>query len=313
MSILVLVDGWEPAPWVRALKAAMPDERIEAYPDIKDPEAVEYALVWAAQGETLDAFPNLKALFSLGAGVDHLFGGNTLPPVPLARVVDPDLTAWMTEWVVAQVLLHHRQQLQYSQQQRHRNWQVLAQPLAREVQVGLMGLGELGRDAAGLLHKLGFGLRGWSRTPKELDNVTCFYGADGLDEFLSGTDILVCLLPLTPETNGLIGTSVFEKLHRSGPLGGPVFINAGRGRIHVETDVVAALQSGVLKAASLDVFEVEPLPQNSPLWDLDNIVITPHVAAVSDPKTLSKLIARQMRAHREGRSLEYLVDMTRGY
>lgn len=313
MSILVLVDGWEPAPWVRALQAAMPDERIEAYPDVEDPEAVEYALVWAAQGETLDVFPNLKALFSLGAGVDHLFGGNTLPPVPLARVVDPDLTAWMTEWVVAQVLLHHRQQLQYSQQQRHRNWQVLPQPLAREVQVGLMGLGELGRDAAGLLHQLGFGLRGWSRSPKELDNVTCFYGADGLDEFLSATDILVCLLPLTPETNGLIGRSVFEKLNQSGPLGGPVFINAGRGRIHVETDVVAALQNGVLKAASLDVFEVEPLPQESPLWDLDNVIITPHVAAVSDPRTLSKLIARQVRAHREGRPLEYLVDMTRGY
>lgn len=313
MSILVLVDGWDPAPWMRALKTAMPDELIEVYPHVKDPKAVDFAFVWAPQSGALEAFPNLKALFSLGAGVDHLLGGDSLPPVQIARVVDPDLTAQMTEWVVAQVLLHHRQQLQYSQQQRRRNWQQLTQPPAKEVQVGLMGLGELGRDAAGLLHNLGFGLRGWSRTPKNLTNVTCFHGGDGLDAFLSGTDILVCLLPLTPDTEGLIGTTVFEKLRQKGPLGGPIFINAGRGRIHVEADIVAALQNGVLKAASLDVFEVEPLPQDCPLWELNNVIITPHVAAVSNPKNLSQLISRQILALREGRPLEHLVDVTRGY
>ncbi|MEH6726615.1 MAG: NAD(P)-dependent oxidoreductase, partial [Hyphomicrobiales bacterium] len=203
--------------------------------------------------------------------------------------------------------------LQYEQQQRARKWHNLKQPLASEVQIGLMGLGELGRASADLLHQLGFGLRGWSRTSKELDNVACFHGADGLDAFLSETDILVCLLPLTPDTEGLIGTALFEKLRRDGALGGPVFINAGRGRIHVESDIVAALQNDLLKAASLDVFEVEPLPQDSPLWNLENLIITPHVAAVSNPKALSHLIARQVRAHQEGRELDYLVDVTRGY
>ena len=291
----------------------MPDQHIEVYPDVKDPDAVEYALVWAPQSGALDAFPNLKALFSLGAGVDHLLGGDTLPAVPIGRVVDPDLTARMTEWIVAQVLLHHRQHLQYEQQQRARKWNPRTQPLASEVQIGLMGLGELGRAAAGLLHSLGFGLRGWSRTPRELDNVACFHGTDGLDAFLSETDILVCLLPLTPDTEGLIGTALFEKLRRNGALGGPVFINAGRGRIHVESDIVAALQTDLLKAASLDVFEVEPLPQDSPLWNLENLIITPHVAAVSNPKALSHLISRQVRAHQDGRELDHLVDVTRGY
>ncbi len=313
MSILVLVDGWNSAPWVDALRSAMPDQLIEAYPDVIDPDAVEYALVWAPQSGALDAFPNLKALFSLGAGVDHLLGGDTLPAVPIGRVVDPDLTARMTEWIVAQVLLHHRQHLQYVQQQRARKWHNLKQPLASEVQIGLMGLGELGRASANLLHQLGFGLRGWSRTPKQLNNVACFHGTDGLDAFLSETDILVCLLPLTPDTEGLIGTAVFEKLRRDGALGGPVFINAGRGRIHVESDIVAALQNDLLKAASLDVFEVEPLPQDSPLWNLENLIITPHVAAVSNPKALSHLISRQVRAHQEGRELDHLVDVTRGY
>lgn len=313
MSIVVLVDGWDPAPWVKALKAVFPEEQIEAYPDIKDVQAVDYVLVWSPQSGVLDAFPNLKALLSLGAGVDHLLGGDTLPAVPIARVVDPDLTSRMTEWVVAQVLLHHRQHLQYMQQQHCHKWRELSQPLASEVQVGLMGLGELGRDAAGLLHSLGFALRGWSRTPKKLANVACFNGADQLDVFLSGTDILVCLLPLTPDTKGLIDLSLLKKLRKNGPLGGPVFLNAGRGRIHVEADIVSALQNGVLKAASLDVFEVEPLPKDSPLWELDNVIITPHVAAVSNPKVLSHLIARQVRTHQDGGELDYLVDVTRGY
>lgn len=313
MSILVLVDGWDPASWVNALKTALPDEVIEAYPHVSDPEAVEYALVWSPQSGVLETFPNLKALFSLGAGVDHLMGGDTLPSVPIARVVDPDLTGRMTEWIVAQVLLHHRQHLQYAQQQRAGNWQNLIQPLASEVQVGLMGLGELGRAAADLLHRLGFGVRGWSRTPRQLDHVTCFHGDDQRNAFLGETDILVCLLPLTARTEGLIGTSVFEKMRRDGALGGPVFINAGRGRIHVESEVAAALQNGLLKAASLDVFEVEPLPGDSPLWKLDNLVITPHVAAVSNPKALSHLIARQVHAHRRGENLMHLVDMTLGY
>lgn len=313
MSILILVDGWDPEPWVAALNAAMPEVTVEVYPDVIDPDAVEYALVWAPQSGALDTFSNLKALFSLGAGVDHLLNGEALPRVPIARIVDPDLTMRMTEWVVAQVLLHHRQQLTYLKQQTSHNWHELTQPAANEVQVGLMGLGQLGRDAASVLHRLGFGLRGWSRTPKSIANVDCFHGVDGMDVFLSKTDILVCLLPLTPDTEGLIGTSVFEKLNQNGPLGGAVFINAGRGRIHVESQVISALQNGLLKAASLDVFEVEPLAQDSLLWDLSNVIITPHVAAVSSPKALSFLIGRQVEAHKAGRPLSHLVDITRGY
>nr|WP_306264701.1 glyoxylate/hydroxypyruvate reductase A [Pararhizobium sp. IMCC3301] len=313
MSILVLMDGWSPAPWATALQSVLPDEQIVIYPDVADRDAVEYALVWAPASGVLNQFPNLKALFSLGAGVDHLLRDASLPDVPIARIVDPDLTGRMSEWVVAQVLLHHRQQLRYLELQREAVWQELAQPAAADVCVGVMGLGELGRDAADILHRLGFALRGWSRTARTVPHVSCFHGADGLDEFLCGTDILLCLLPLTPDTEALIGKSVFDRLCSDGPLGGPVFINAGRGRIQVEADLVAALRSKVLKGASLDVFEGEPLPQDSALWSLDNVIITPHAAAVSSPRALSHLIARQVQAHRAGQTLAHLVDRARGY
>ena len=313
MSILVLMDGWNPAPWAAALQSVLPDEQIVIYPDVADPDAVEYALVWAPESGVLNRFPNLKALFSLGAGVDHLLRDNSLPEVAIARIVDPDLTGRMSEWVVAQVLLHHRQQLRYLEFQKKSLWRDLEQPAAAEVCVGVMGLGELGRDAADILHRLGFALRGWSRTARTVPHVSCFNGADGLDEFLSGTDILVCLLPLTTDTEVLIDNTVFDRLRSDGPLGGPVFINAGRGRIQVEADLVAALRGKVLIGASLDVFEVEPLPQDSPLWSLDNVIITPHAAAVSSPKALSHLIARQVQAHRAGKPLAHLVDRARGY
>lgn len=313
MSILVLMDGWNPAPWAAALKSVLPDEQIVIYPDVADYDAVEYALVWAPASGVLNRFPNLRALFSPGAGVDHLLRDDSLPDVPIARIVDPDLTGRMSEWVVAQVLLHHRQQLRYLEFQRDAVWRELRQPAAADVSVGLMGLGELGRDAADILHRLGFALRGWSRTAGNVPHVSCFHGADGLDEFLSGTDILLCLLPLTSDTEALIDKTVFDRLRSDGPLGGPVFINAGRGRIQVEADIIAALRSGVLKGASLDVFEVEPLPQDSPLWSMDNVVITPHAAAASSPHALSQLIGRQLRAHRAGKPLAHLVDRTRGY
>ena len=313
MSVLVLVDGWEPAPWLKALQIAMPHEEVVCYPDVPDPGAVEYAMIWSPQRGVLDRFPNLKALFSLGAGVDHLLGDTSLPDVPVARIVDEDLTARMSEWVVGQVLLHHRQHLAYAQMQSKAIWRELRQPAAREVCVGIMGLGELGRDAAGVLNRVGFNLRGWSRTQKTIDQVETFHGDDDLQPFLAGTDFLICLLPLTSETEGLVTYDLLRQLRKNGVLGGPVFLNAGRGKIQVEDDLVRALSDGTLMAASLDVFTTEPLPKDSPFWALNNVIITPHAAASSNPAALSRLIAKQIAAHRAGKNLAHLVDMTRGY
>ncbi|MEP4430605.1 MAG: glyoxylate/hydroxypyruvate reductase A, partial [Hyphomicrobiales bacterium] len=296
MSVMVLVDGWDATPWVNALEHELPGRLISSFPNIRDHDSVDYALVWSPKSGLLNEFPNLKAIFSLGAGVDHLLADKNLPNVPIARIVDPDLTSRMSEWIITQVLLHHRQILQYQAFQRGGQWKELSQPAACDVHVGIMGLGELGKDAADILLRLGFQVRGWSRSSKDVPNVSCFHGADGMDEFLAGTDILVCLLPLTPETVGLVDRSLLSKLRLNGALGGSVFINAGRGKIQVEQDICDALDDGTLIGASLDVFEVEPLPTDSALWDRSNVVITPHAAAVSNPTALSRLIARQILA-----------------
>jgi glyoxylate/hydroxypyruvate reductase len=176
-----------------------------------------------------------------------------------------------------------------------------------------MGMGVLGQDAVRRLKPLGFSLRSWSRTPKAIEGVECFAGDEGFDAFLAGTDILVNLLPLTPDTAGILNTGTFSKLRRGGLEGGPVIINAARGGHQREADIVAALKDGTLGAASLDVFEIEPLPKDSPLWDLENCYITPHIAAISNERSGVQYFSRIIQDHRAGKPLINVVDRARGY
>ncbi len=270
-------------------------------------------LVWKPPQETLDRLPALDVIFSLGAGVDHIFALPRLPDVPVVRIVDPDLTRRVTEYVVWQVLDHLRLGPTYRRQQRAHLWSDVEPPTAREVTVGIMGLGVMGRDAADALLRLGFNVRGWARGSKAIEGVEVFAGESGFDAFLAGTDILVSLLPFTPETRRLVDMRVLKALRRSGPLGGPVFINAGRGGSQNEADIAAALADGTLAGASLDVFEEEPLPPESPLWDFDTATITPHVAGISDPAALARQIAEQIKAFERGEPLSNRVDPDRGY
>jgi glyoxylate/hydroxypyruvate reductase A len=313
MSILVAVRGWSPEHWIEALRAIAPDRRVERAPDVADPGTVRYALVWKPQAGYLRTFPNLEVIFSLGAGVDHLTSDPELPNLPVVRIVDPDLTRRMTEWIVLQVLIHHRQQLAYARFQAERRWHDLRQWSASEMRVGVMGLGVLGTDAARALARLGFHVSGWSRTPRHVPGISSLAGLGQLDAFLAGTDILVVLLPLTPDTRGILDGRLVDRLAVDGPLGGPVIINAGRGGLQVASDLDAALRDGRLRGASLDVFEPEPLPADSPLWDAPNCVITPHVAAESDPMALSANVVKQIEAFERGEPLVNLVDRTRGY
>ena len=195
-----------------------------------DPLAVHYAACWKPRPGLLAGYPNLKVIFSLGAGVDHLFLDPALPDVPVVRVVDPDLTQRMSEWVLLHVLLHHRQQRMYDWQQSERIWvDDRFQPAAGDVRVGVMGMGELGADAATKLRMVGFDVAGWARTHKALPDIPVFAGAGELDAFLARTEILVCLLPLTPHTRGILNAGLLRKLAREGRLGGAILLNAGRG------------------------------------------------------------------------------------
>ncbi len=313
MTVLVAVKGWDPGHWVDALRARAPGRNVVVAPDVRDPEAVRHALVWKPEPGYLATFPNLEVIFSLGAGVDHLTTDPALPDLPIVRIVDPDLTMRMTEWVILQVLLHHRKQRAYDRFQGERRWRQLDQPAAKDVRVGIMGLGVLGADAARALRALGFPVAGWSRGPKTVPGVDCYAGRDQLPEFLARTDILVVLLPLTPDTRGIIDGSLIDGLARDGRLGGPVLINAGRGGLQDEAAVDAALREGRLIGASLDVFAVEPLPSTSPLWTAPNLTITPHVAAESDPVALSDYVMGMIEAYERGEGLSNLVDRAKGY
>ncbi len=298
---------------IRALDAGL-DVRIA--PELGNARDIDTTLVWQPQPGLLRTLPNLKLIVSVGAGVDSLLGDATLPDVPLVRFVDPDLTARMAEYIALHVLTHHRRMTEYRQQQAERTWKYLAEPAAHEVRVGLMGLGVLGVAAANALKVFGYRLSAWSRTPKSIDGVAGFAGLAALDDFLADVDILAVLLPLTPDTRGLLNRALFRKLLRHGRsplLPGPVLINAGRGGLQVDADILAALEAGELYAASLDVFETEPLPASSPLWGHPRVIVTPHNAAESDPAAIARYTLRQMRALRAGKGLENVVDRTRGY
>jgi glyoxylate/hydroxypyruvate reductase A len=237
-----------------------------------------------------------------------------LPEVPVVRVVDADLTQRMSEYVVLHCLMHLRQTQRYAAQQRERVWRDdRDQPAAGDVRVGIMGLGVLGGDAAQKLKAIGFDVAGWSRSPRTVEGVATFAGDNGLDPFLARTDILVTLLPLTAATRGILNTRLFAKLAHDGRLGGPVVINAGRGGLQVETDILAALDDGTLKAATLDVFETEPLPPDSPLWRHPAVTLTPHNAAISEPNAICARIADQIRRFEAGAPLDNLVDREVGY
>lgn len=314
-ALLYLLPTWPTEVWTEAMAALDPSRDIRVWPDrLGPPEDIAYAVAWLPPENVLRGLANLKAVFSLGAGVDAILKDKTLPAdVPIVRVIDPDLTMRMTEYVVLHVLTHHRQQRRLDANQAARVWDPFATHAASALSVGILGLGVMGRDSARALAGLGFKVAGWSRTPKSIPGVACFSGAGELDAFLARTDILVCLLPYTPETHGLINRSIIRKLSRTGPFGAPVFINAGRGKQHVEADILAALDSGELHAATLDVFETEPLAADSPLWRHPKATVTPHIAADSDPATISAYVLGQIRRHEAGLPLDNLVDRRRGY
>jgi glyoxylate/hydroxypyruvate reductase len=296
------------------MEALLPSHEILMLGEPFDRESIRYALSWRHPRGALKDLPNLRVIVSLGAGVDHLFSDPALPDRPIVRVVDPDLTNRMSEWVVMHALAHLRQLRRYERQQSERVWaDDDQQPKASDIQIGVLGLGVMGKDAAVKLKALGFKVAGWSATPKSLAEVACFSGADGLKLLLAQTDILVVLLPLTEATCGIINAPLLSQLNRGGPLGGPILINAGRGGLQVEADLLTALDSGALKGASLDVFEREPLPKDSRLWSHPEVYVSPHNAAISSPKAITSLVARQIEAYERGDPLAHVVDPRRGY
>jgi glyoxylate/hydroxypyruvate reductase A len=307
-------DNWSPERWKSRFEGVCGGRRVCQLPnDDCDPTEIHYAAVWKPAPGELAAFPNLRVIFNLGAGVDALMADKTLPKVPLVRISVDDLTMRMTEYVVLHVLMHHRQELYLRESQREKRWAPKVQWSANAISVGIMGLGTLGSSAAGALRHLGFRVSGWSRSPKDIAGIECFHGNSQIDAFLRQTDILVCLLPFTPDTHHILNRGLFAKLNRNSPLGAPVLINAGRGGLQNEADILACLDDGTLGAVSLDVYATEPLPADSRFWTHPKVVLTPHNAADTDADEISKYVAQQIERFEAGAALENVVDTARGY
>lgn len=309
MAILFKSTPSATARWRPFLTQAWPGRDLRFWPEIGDVAAIDYALVWHPEPGLLASLPNLKLVVSLGAGVDHILRDPELPSaVPIVRLVDPYMTQAMSEYVALQVLRLHRQDFTYRAQQAEAEWRESDQKNAAERAVGILGFGTLGRDAAAKLKVLGFDVAGWSRSGREAPGFATYGGAAGLDAVLTRSEILVSLLPMTPETEGILDSSLFARLPR-----GAGIVNAGRGRQLVEADLLAALDSGQISAAVLDVFRDEPLPPTHPFWRHPRIIVTPHVAAETHPPTATAIIALGIDDFEAGRPVANVIDREKGY
>ncbi len=312
MALLFQSTFDRPDWWADELSARIAGLDLRLWPEAGPPEDIEFALVWKPPPGMLSQFPNLKAIFSIGAGVDHIFADPELPPdVPITRVVDDRLTAGIVEYVLLMVLRAFRRLPDYADQQDRGEWRQRAQRQAFEESIGLLGLGVLGRAAAAQLLGLGFNVLGWSRTPKPpefLPGVETFAGPEGLTAMLGRSRILVCLLPLTAATENILDARAFAALPK-----GATVINAARGGHVAEADLIAALDDGHLAGAVLDVFRTEPLPAGHSFWTHPKITVTPHVASVTDPRSVADQVAENIRRVRDGRPLLHLIDRRQGY
>jgi glyoxylate/hydroxypyruvate reductase A len=309
MALLIIAPHIKVTSWVKHLSALEPGIEIRIWPEVGDAGEIEFALCWNHPPGELTKYENLKCIASLGAGVDHLTRDADLPDgVPVTRVVEHSMAQSMSEYVVLSVLNYCRHFDAYRSDQDQRSWHPRRPRLAQDTQIGIMGLGQLGADAAIKLSSLGFTVNGWSRTPQNIDGVQCYAGEDGRENFLSRSQILICLLPLTTSTKGILNRKTFDQLPADAYV-----INVARGHHLVENDLIEALDSGRLAGACLDVFDVEPLPADHPFWSHPKIKVTPHISSITFPEAVAPQIIENYRRAMSGRPLLNVVDLKRGY
>ena len=298
-----------PDRWLAAFSAIEPKLQLRVFPEVGNPADIVAAFVFNPPSGLLATLPNLKVILSKGFGVDHLLKDPKLPRhVPVCRLFDPSAVSLMTQYVVHAVIHHHRSAPAFAAAKARGEWIRIPPPDTGETTVGVMGLGILGRDAAETFARLGFKVRGWSRSSKTIPGIECFHGAAGLPTFLSPCKFLVCLLALTPETTDILDRKTFAALPR-----GAYVVNAARGNHLVDADLLAAIDSGHIAGAALDVFRAEPLPRDHAFWTHPKIVLTPHVAADAITRTAAPLLVDNIRRALDGRPLINQVDSVRGY
>ena len=294
--------------WLHTLRATLPDADVRLW-QAGDDAPADYALVWNPPAALLQAPRGLKAIFNLGAGVDAILKQAALPPdLPLIRIDDGAMAIQMAEYVTYGVLHYFRQFDRYAQQARSGHWQPLAPRDKTEFKIGILGLGVLGLRIAEALTHFGFPVQGWSRSPKQLPDVETHHGADGLKQLLATSNVLVCILPLTDETRGLLDRDALKQLPPRSYV-----INVGRGAHVVQHDLLALIREGHLAGAMLDVFDNEPLPPQHAFWKEPHITITPHISAITVLAETARQIHQKITALERGESVAGVVDRSRGY
>jgi glyoxylate/hydroxypyruvate reductase A len=310
-TLLLIVPTKRVDMWTEPLAQMAPELIVKVHgQDEYDPNSIDYALSFRPPPGLLATFPNLRVVFSLGAGIESFLADPAYPrAVPLTRFVDHTLSRDMAHYCVMHTLIHYRRQRYFDTLQKERKWrQSVPRRRPEETRVGILGLGEIGTMIAERLRDLDFAMAGWSRSAKTVHGVESFAGSDRLKPFLARSDIVICVLPLTPDTRHILNKDTFAMLPQDAFV-----INVARGGHLKEDDLIAAIDSGHLSGAALDVFETEPLPDTSPIWNHPKISVTPHVAAISDPRAMAKVAADGIAAFESGRPLENVVDFNRGY
>jgi glyoxylate/hydroxypyruvate reductase A len=307
LRFVIIAPKAEVTKWQGAFAVVAPEIHLEEGPEVAQPETVDVLLLWNHPQGSLTPFVNAKLFYSLGAGVDHLMQDALLPKhVPICRIVDPLLSFSMSNYILFAVLHYHRKWSKYIHDKKHRIWDHDSFP-EQAVKIGVLGLGTLGQDAAKKLQYMGFEVVGYSPSKKELPGITT-YAEGELNTFLAGINVLVCTVPYTPQTHGLLSQSLFQQLQQPTCL-----INVARGKVQVEADIIQALDAGILDWAFLDVFETEPLPKESPLWSHPKVEITPHIASVTNPQAGVQQMLKNLGFLLEGKSLLHQVNFSKGY
>ena len=306
MALLLTPIFGTPEEWRTLLAAEMPDLQVRIWPDAGDPAEIEVAAIAGLPHGKLKLFPNLRLIISLTAGIDMLIADPELPDVPIVRAAEDNGDPMIDEFALLHVLRHHRELPALALAQQRSEWLRLKPKHAHERPVGVMGLGAIGLSVAQILKRHGFDVAGWVRSPRQADGIAIFHGREQLPSFLARSEIVVNLLPLTAETKGILNAETFAQMPK-----GAAVINLGRGPHVEEADLMAALDSGHLRAATLDVFPVEPLPGDSPLWRHPKITVTPHVSRRIFPSNLAPRVCGAIRRLRAGEPLQHVVDRKR--
>lgn len=309
MSIAIIFNNKTPETWVETLKKRLPETEVEVYPDIKNFNEIDFALCWKPENGVLAKFPNLKVIHSVGAAVDHITKTQKINETQtICRIVDENLSNDMFEFLLAAILNHIKNLAVYQSQKANQNWQPQTYKTFKDITVSILGVGNIGSFVAEKLAVLGFDVKGWAVNEKEIAGVSTFAGDKELAQFLNGTDILINILPVTSQTENIINNQMLSQINKGG-----YFINVGRGEHLVEEDLIAVLNSGHLSGALLDVYKTEPLPKEHLFWKHPKIMITPHIASITNIESAAYLVVENYQNHLNGLPLKHTLSLTKGY